>query len=46
MSAAYAEEFAGRIPGSRVEIPSGVGHVPQWERPDDVRSVVLDFLKA
>jgi pimeloyl-ACP methyl ester carboxylesterase len=45
ISSVYAEEFASRIADSRVEIIKGAGHVPQWERIEDVRPVVLDFLK-
>ena len=40
----YAGEFAGRLADARVEIIEGAGHVPQWEQPDSVRPLVLDFL--
>ena len=40
------EEFAALIPGSRVEIIDGAGHVPQWEQPEAVKPLVLDFLGA
>jgi pimeloyl-ACP methyl ester carboxylesterase len=40
----YAQDFAAGIPGSRVEIVPGAGHVPQWEALDTVRPLVLDFL--
>jgi pimeloyl-ACP methyl ester carboxylesterase len=44
VSADYADEFAARIADSRVEIIDGVGHVPQWEKPEAVNPLVLDFL--
>jgi pimeloyl-ACP methyl ester carboxylesterase len=44
VSPVYAQEFAGLIPGSRVEIIEGAGHVPQWERLDTVQPLVRDFL--
>jgi pimeloyl-ACP methyl ester carboxylesterase len=40
----YAQEFAKLIPGSRVEIIEGAGHVPQWEQLDAVKPLVRDFL--
>ena len=40
----YAQEFAALIPGSRVEIVAGAGHVPQWEQLDAVAPLVVDFL--
>ena len=43
-SPVYAQEFASLIPGSRVEIIEGAGHVPQWERLDAVAPLVVDFL--
>ncbi|MQA13327.1 MAG: alpha/beta fold hydrolase [Pseudonocardiaceae bacterium] len=46
ISPVYAQEFADRIADSRVEIIEGAGHVPQWEQPDAVRPLVLDFLKS
>jgi pimeloyl-ACP methyl ester carboxylesterase len=44
VSPVYAQEFAQRIPGSRVEVIAGAGHVPQWEQLDVVRPLVMDFL--
>src|SRR5581483_6240764 len=32
----YAEEFASRIPGARVELVEGAGHVPQLEQAETV----------
>lgn len=46
VSPVYAEEFAKLIPGSRVEIIKGAGHVPQWEQLDTVGPMVVDFLGA
>jgi len=46
VSPVYAQEFAQLIPGSRVEIIEGAGHVPQWEQLDAVRPIVLEFLAA
>ncbi len=46
VSPVYAEEFAAHIPGSRVEIIEGAGHVPQWEQLDAVKPLVRDFLAA
>ena len=43
-SPVYAQEFASLIPGSRVEIVAGAGHVPQWEQLDAVAPLVVDFL--
>lgn len=41
---AYAEEFAARIPGARVEYIEGAGHLPQLEQPESVSRLVLAFL--
>jgi pimeloyl-ACP methyl ester carboxylesterase len=46
VSPVYAQEFAQLIPGARVEIIEGAGHVPQWEQPDAVQPLVLDFLAS
>jgi pimeloyl-ACP methyl ester carboxylesterase len=42
----YAEEFARRIAGARVETVDQAGHAPQAERPDMVARLVRDFLAA
>jgi pimeloyl-ACP methyl ester carboxylesterase len=34
-----------RIAGSRFELVPDAGHIPQWERPDVVNPLLLDFLK-
>jgi pimeloyl-ACP methyl ester carboxylesterase len=45
ISAAYAEEFAGRIAESHIEIVPGAGHLPQWEQLDTVAPLVIEFLR-
>jgi pimeloyl-ACP methyl ester carboxylesterase len=42
--AVYAQEFAGRIPASRVEIVERAGHAPHLEHPAPVAGLVRDFL--
>jgi pimeloyl-ACP methyl ester carboxylesterase len=42
--AVYAEEFARRIPGARVEIVDQAGHAPHLEQPDTVAKLIRDFL--
>jgi pimeloyl-ACP methyl ester carboxylesterase len=42
----YAEEFARRIAGARVEIVDQAGHAPQLEQPETVARMVRDFLSA
>jgi len=39
-----AELLAARIPGARVELFPGCGHLPPWERPDRFVEVVEEFL--
>ena len=45
-AAAYAQDFATRIPGSRVELIDRAGHLPQLEQPDAVVRAVRAFLEA
>ena len=40
----YAEDFASRIPGSRVEMIAAGGHLPQVEQPESTLAVVRQFL--
>jgi len=40
----YAEEFARRIAGARIEYIDRAGHLPQLEQPDAVLKAVSDFL--
>jgi pimeloyl-ACP methyl ester carboxylesterase len=42
--AVYAEEFAQRIDGARVEVVDQAGHAPHLERPEAVARLVRDFL--
>ncbi len=34
------------IPGSRLVVLPNAGHIPMWERPDEVNKLILDFLAA
>jgi pimeloyl-ACP methyl ester carboxylesterase len=40
----YAQEFAGRIAGARVEFIDKAGHLPHLEQPEAVAKVVRRFL--
>jgi pimeloyl-ACP methyl ester carboxylesterase len=40
----YADEFAGRIANSRVEIINNAGHLPQMEQLAEVSKLVTGFL--
>lgn len=42
----YAQEFAGRIPGARVELIDQSGHLPTAEHPARVAQLVEDFLSS
>jgi pimeloyl-ACP methyl ester carboxylesterase len=42
----YAEEFARRLPGTRLEIVEKAGHAPQLEQPDLVAWLVREFAKS
>jgi 3-oxoadipate enol-lactonase len=41
-----AELFAREIPGARLEVIDGAGHLPGLERPDDFDRVLLEFLRG
>jgi 3-oxoadipate enol-lactonase len=41
-----AELFAREIPGARLEVVEGAGHLPSLERPDDFDRLLLEFLRA
>lgn len=41
---AYAQEFAGKIPGAKIEMIDKAGHLPQLEQPDAVTKAVRAFL--
>jgi pimeloyl-ACP methyl ester carboxylesterase len=38
------EELHRTIPGSRLALLPDAGHLPMWERPDDVNRLIIDFL--
>ncbi|HEY3064975.1 MAG TPA: alpha/beta hydrolase [Methylomirabilota bacterium] len=40
----YADEFARRLPGARVQTVDGAGHAPHLEQPETVARMVRDFL--
>ncbi|MGH7277848.1 MAG: alpha/beta fold hydrolase [Candidatus Rokuibacteriota bacterium] len=40
----YADEFARRIPGARLQTVDGAGHAPHVEQPETVARMVRDFL--
>ena len=42
--AVYAQEFAGRIAGARVEVLEGCGHALQLERREETLQLVREFL--
>jgi pimeloyl-ACP methyl ester carboxylesterase len=41
---AYAQEFAGRIAGARIELIDQAGHLPHLEQPEAVAKAVRGFL--
>jgi pimeloyl-ACP methyl ester carboxylesterase len=43
---AYAQEFAGRLKDSRLEVVAGAGHAPHLEQPEATARAVGAFLKA
>jgi len=44
IASAYAQEFARRIAGARIELIDQAGHLPQLEQPDAVAKAVRGFL--
>lgn len=42
----YADEFARRIPGARVQTVGDAGHAPQMEQPETVARMLRDFAGA
>jgi pimeloyl-ACP methyl ester carboxylesterase len=42
----YAQEFASRIPGARVELVDQAGHMPSMEQPAHVADLVREFLRG
>jgi pimeloyl-ACP methyl ester carboxylesterase len=46
ISPVYAQEFASRIPGAKVELIDQSGHLPAVEHPERVAALVEDFLES
>ncbi len=44
VSSRYADRVRTTVPGARVEVWDGIGHVPQFEAPDRTNQTILDFL--
>jgi pimeloyl-ACP methyl ester carboxylesterase len=44
IAAAYAQEFARRLPAAQTELIDGAGHLPHLEQPDEVARRVNGFL--
>lgn len=42
---AFNEDIAGRIPGARLEVLHGLGHMLPWEAPDEVTDVIIQTAK-
>ena len=40
-----AEVLAARIPGARVELLEGAGHLFFWEQPDESVRIINEFLE-
>jgi pimeloyl-ACP methyl ester carboxylesterase len=45
VDAENARLLASRIPGARLDLLEGAGHVYHWERPEDATREVLDFVR-
>jgi pimeloyl-ACP methyl ester carboxylesterase len=45
ISPVYAEEFRERLPDARVALVEGSGHMPSWERTDEVAALAREFLE-
>ncbi len=41
---AAGEDLHRTIPASRLAVLPNAGHLPMWERPDDVNRLIMDFL--
>ena len=42
---AYGDDFAAAIPGARLELVDGAGHLPQLEQPDRTHRPVISFIR-
>jgi len=38
--------MASAVPGARLEVVAGAGHLPPMEAPGEVNALLLDFLKS
>jgi pimeloyl-ACP methyl ester carboxylesterase len=43
---AAGETLHRMIPGSRLTVLPATGHLPMWERPDEVNRLIMDFLSS
>ena len=43
---AAGETLHRTIPGSRLAVLPDTGHLPMWERPDEVNRLIMDFLSS
>jgi len=43
---AIAERLAREIPGARLEVIAGAGHLPPLERPEETAALVRSFVSA
>jgi len=46
ISLAAGEDLQHTIPGSRLAVIPDAGHLPMWERPDEVNRLITDFLRT
>jgi pimeloyl-ACP methyl ester carboxylesterase len=42
---AHTREMAGMIPTAKLTFVPGTGHFGMWEKPEEINSAILDFLK-
>lgn len=42
----YSRSFNREIPGSRLIVLEGAGHLPHVEQPDEMNGILIDFLKG
>jgi len=46
ISLAAGEDLHRTIPGAHLAVLPDTGHLPMWERPDDVNRLIVEFLNA
>jgi 2-hydroxy-6-oxonona-2,4-dienedioate hydrolase len=39
-----SERLLAAVPGAELRVIEGAGHVPQWEKADEVNAALVDFL--